>query len=80
VRHTKLICPVQALQTPAPPRHPRRARERTDVGTTYVLPTEPERARRRNTPSPPVDGRCSMYLCVHQPRDLFLFVMHYLRL
>jgi len=49
--------PVQAVQTPAPPRQQRRGHDRTDVGSANVVPTEPGRARRRNEPFSPPEQR-----------------------
>ena len=44
MRHAKFNNPVQVVQTLAPPRQQRRGRDRTDVGSANVVPTEPGRA------------------------------------
>ena len=48
---------MQAVQSPGPPRQQRRGRDRTDVGSANVVPTEPGRARRRNEPFSPPEQR-----------------------
>ena len=57
MRHAKFNNPVQVVQTLAPPRQQRRGRDRTDVGSANVVPTEPGRALRHNEPFSPLEQR-----------------------